>query len=102
MVRLFLYLVDLLIAMIAWRALGRVFRSLFGLHAANPFFSNVRNSARKADASRAAHSETARDPLCGIFVSTELSHRLERGGKTLHFCSRECLERYRKQVLGAG
>jgi YHS domain-containing protein len=40
--------------------------------------------------------ETARDPVCGMFVSTELSHRLTRGKETLHFCSRECLERYEK------
>ena len=41
--------------------------------------------------------ETARDPVCGIFVSTEVSYRLTEGGATLHFCSRECLERYRKE-----
>lgn len=38
--------------------------------------------------------ETARDPVCGMFVSTELSHKLPRGAQTLHFCSKECLERY--------
>lgn len=94
MVRLLLYLVDLLIAMLAWRALGRVVQSLFGPTTVNPFSSGARNSSRKSRASRAVHGETARDPLCGMFVSTELSHRLEREGKTLHFCSRECLERY--------
>ena len=41
--------------------------------------------------------ETARDPVCGIFVSTEVSYRLTEQGETLHFCSRECLERYRKE-----
>ena len=41
--------------------------------------------------------ETARDPVCGIFVSTEVSHRLTNGGETIHFCSHECLERYRKE-----
>jgi YHS domain-containing protein len=38
-----------------------------------------------------------RDPVCGMFVSTELSHQLTEQGQTLHFCSRECLERYQKQ-----
>ena len=41
--------------------------------------------------------ETARDPVCGIFVSTEVSYRLPEGEATLHFCSRECRERYRKE-----
>jgi YHS domain-containing protein len=38
----------------------------------------------------------ARDPVCGMFVSTELSQQLKRGTGTLHFCSRECLEKYAK------
>jgi YHS domain-containing protein len=42
--------------------------------------------------------EMARDPLCGMFVSTELSHQLKQGRDTLHFCSRECLEKYRKNA----
>jgi YHS domain-containing protein len=42
--------------------------------------------------------KTERDPICGMFVSTELSHRLVRGSETLHFCSRECLERYQKEM----
>jgi YHS domain-containing protein len=96
MVRLFFYLFDLLIAMLAWRALGRVFQSLFGSPTANPFAPGARNSSRNAGASPAFHGETARDPLCGMFVSTELSHRLEQDGTTLHFCSRECLERFQK------
>jgi YHS domain-containing protein len=47
----------------------------------------------------AAHrGEMARDPVCGIFVSTELSHRLKRNSETLHFCSPECMEKYQKDV----
>jgi YHS domain-containing protein len=42
--------------------------------------------------------KTERDPVCGMFVSTELSHRLVRGSETLHFCSHECLERYQKEM----
>jgi len=38
----------------------------------------------------------ARDPMCGMFVSTELSQQLTWGEDTLHFCSRECLEKYQK------
>jgi YHS domain-containing protein len=42
--------------------------------------------------------EMARDPVCGMFVSTELSQQLRRGKDTLHFCSRECLEKYQKDA----
>lgn len=41
--------------------------------------------------------EMARDPVCGMFVSTEVSHRLKWRGQTLHFCSAECLEKYQSQ-----
>jgi YHS domain-containing protein len=43
--------------------------------------------------------EMARDPICGMFVSTELSHRLTRGSQTLHFCSPGCLEKYQKEAV---
>jgi YHS domain-containing protein len=42
--------------------------------------------------------ETARDPVCGMFVSTELSQKLRHGGETLHFCSPTCLEKYEKDT----
>ncbi len=89
MVRFLFYFVEFLFVVLVWRTLGRVFQHLFG--GASPSSSSARNSYR------IVHGETARDPVCGMFVSTELSHRLERDGKTLHFCSRECLERYGKQ-----
>jgi YHS domain-containing protein len=41
--------------------------------------------------------ETARDPECGMFVSTELSHRLQWKGQVLHFCSEQCLEKYQQR-----
>jgi len=44
---------------------------------------------------------TARDPVCGMFVSTEVSHRLTEGGKVLHFCSKDCMESYEKRAAKA-
>ena len=38
--------------------------------------------------------EMARDPECGMFVSTEVSHRLQWKGQVLHFCSEQCLDKY--------
>jgi YHS domain-containing protein len=74
------------------RSLGSVFRSP-KIH--------IRTSAGAPSASPSAEphrGEMARDPSCGMFVSTELSQKLTRGADTLHFCSRECLEKYRKDA----
>lgn len=45
--------------------------------------------------------EMARDPQCGMFVSTELSQKMRRGGETLHFCSRSCLEKFQEDSAHA-
>jgi len=74
------------------RSLGSLFRSP-GIHL------RTSGSASPRPASTVAHrGEMARDPVCGIFVSTEVSHRLRRGTETVHFCSRECLEKYQKDA----
>jgi len=91
------FLLDLLefaIVMIFLKVVGKSLGALFG-------------SARVPTARRAPHArrnaaphqgEMARDPVCGMFVSTELSQQLRRGKDTLHFCSRECLQKYEKDV----
>jgi YHS domain-containing protein len=54
-------------------------------------------AAPRPSPSAAPHrGEMVRDPVCGMFVSTELSHQLKRGKDTLHFCSRECMEKFQK------
>jgi len=59
-------------------------------------FGGVRNSNSRRP-QEPVGSRTVRDPVCGMFVSTEVSHRLVRGKETLHFCSEDCLERYQKE-----
>jgi YHS domain-containing protein len=61
------------------------------------FFAPVKqHSAAGSPRSSGAgvRGEMARDPECGMFVSTELSRRLHWKGQVLHFCSQECLEKY--------
>ena len=94
--RLLSYFVELVFLVVISRMLGRALRGLFGP-------SLPRGQGRTAereprDASRVRIGKTERDPVCGMFVSTEVSHRLVRGSETLHFCSRECLERYQKEM----
>jgi YHS domain-containing protein len=86
--RFFVYLLNLIFVVFLGWVLNRLLRAAFGQQNA----AKVRASRRSAG--RAIRGETARDPVCGMFVSTEVSHRLSRHGETLHFCSRECLKRY--------
>lgn len=42
-----------------------------------------------------------RDPVCGTYVAEDISYSLMQGGKGLHFCSRDCMERYRLTERGS-
>ncbi|HLY62907.1 MAG TPA: hypothetical protein VKV95_19350 [Terriglobia bacterium] len=98
MLRLFAYLFDLVVIVIIGRLLNWILRTAFGTPQGKP--PDPRSVGRAGNES-APKGQTARDPVCGMFVSTELSHRLNDGGQTLHFCSRECLEQYQKKPVGA-
>ena len=98
MLRLLAYLFDFIIVVVIVRLMNWIFRTAFG----NPQSrsSDPRSAGNRSNES-ATKGQTARDPVCGMFVSTELSHKLEEGGQTLHFCSQECLERYQKKPVDA-
>ena len=38
--------------------------------------------------------ELKKDPSCGTYISTATSVRETVGGETLHFCSKECRDKY--------
>jgi YHS domain-containing protein len=97
MIRLFAYLFDLIVAFFLARLVNRVLRQFFGTPQST--FRSPGKRARTAPEREAVRGEMARDPVCGMFVSTDLSpsHRLSQGGQTLHFCSQECLERYQRR-----
>jgi YHS domain-containing protein len=89
------YLVDLIFVIVVGRLLRGALRVFV-----RP--SPVRGEAHpSAQPNQVRVGKTARDPVCGMFVSTELSHCLVRGSETLHFCSPECLERYQKEMANA-
>lgn len=94
MVRLLVYLVNLIVLVLALR---RLMRALFH-QPGEPRFRvwEWRGGFDQPRTRRTVQGETARDPVCGMFVSTELSQRLTLGERTLHFCSPQCLERYKK------
>jgi Cu+-exporting ATPase len=39
-----------------------------------------------------------RDPVCGMFVSPEISFTLEHSGQVHHFCSAACRERFQSSL----
>jgi YHS domain-containing protein len=45
----------------------------------------------------AVGEELVEDPLCHTYVPLSQAYQKEIGGKTVYFCSRECLERYGKK-----
>ena len=98
MFRLLAYLFDFIVVIILGRLLNRVLTSLFRTPQGQP--GGSRPVAGRGQASMPS-GQTARDPVCGMFVSTELSHRLNEGTQTLHFCSQECLERFQRNAAKA-
>jgi YHS domain-containing protein len=100
MLALLRYVFEFILAWVVWRFLSRGLQQVFGArirtNPSDPPFYTDPSKARRPTIT----GKTARDPVCGMFVSTELSQRLQRNGQTLHFCSRECMERYQKQGSG--
>jgi len=45
-----------------------------------------------------AARKLVRDPVCGMHVAEELSIPLREGAELLHFCSKECRDKYVKSV----
>lgn len=92
------YIFELIVLVVIGRLLSRALQSFLG--AGKTPSGNQVNASRPAPR-KVSTGQTARDPVCGMFVSTELSQRLSLGGKTFHFCSRECLEKFQKDSVSA-
>ena len=93
--RLLAYLFNFIVVIILGWIIARVLQYVLG-KSVHPRGSQ--HSVPRAGSGPALGGQTARDPVCGMFVSTEVSHRLKHGSETLHFCSRECLERFQAGV----
>ena len=93
--RLLSYFVELIFIVVISQMVGRALRGLF--RSSLPRRGSGAMDGEFGDSSRTRVGKTMRDPVCGMFVSTELSHRLVRGAET-HFCSHECLKRYQKEM----
>lgn len=57
----------------------------------------MRGPARTGGGAQEAKS-LFRDPVCGTYVAGDISQRLIASGENLHFCSRDCMERYQSDL----
>jgi YHS domain-containing protein len=94
--RLLAYLFDLIVFVVIGRIASLIIQRVFGQSQAS---RSGPQGGVAHDAQPTRQGETVRDPICGMFVSTELSYPLKEKGQVLHFCSRECMERYQRQIL---
>ena len=66
-------------------------------------FQNRRDVSRRGDTQPAptapppvfAGGDLKKDPVCGTYVSTSASVTRTVNGELLHFCSKECRDKYR-------
>jgi YHS domain-containing protein len=59
--------------------------------------TNGRGAARPAVAADGTKA-LFRDPVCGTYVAESISYLLTQGRENLHFCSRDCMERYQRDL----
>ena len=92
------YVLDVVTALIVLRVLYGALRQFFRAPRPGAAWRHSSQGGHSADSrGRPAAKPMARDPVCGTFVSTDVSRRLRQNGETLHFCSQECLEAYERQ-----
>lgn len=89
---------DLVFMMGMVYAISRTIRGILG---GGRRGSNAPHRSGKKATPSAAQGRAVRDPVCGMFVSTEVSHRLVEDGHVVHFCSKNCMESYEKRKARA-
>ena len=93
--RLFSYFLQIILIFFLLRLVWGLARRFLGKAQAA-----FRTRREPSDTERfTTRGKTFRDPVCGAFVSPELSHRLKRGDETFHFCSPECRGRFQETKI---
>ncbi|MBN2539247.1 MAG: YHS domain-containing protein [Deltaproteobacteria bacterium] len=52
---------------------------------------------RSGEQSRVEGEDLVKDPYCGTYVPINSAYKTAKDGRTLYFCSKECLEKYKKE-----
>ena len=88
---MFSYLIiEIVLPLLVFLFLRSFLKSIFG---------TARSAQRRGEPQQAppviAGGELKKDPVCGTFVSTAMSIRRTVNGQIVHFCSKECSDKYR-------
>jgi YHS domain-containing protein len=83
-------IVDLLLPLLVFALLRSLFRSLFQTRR-----DVTRQTPPPSRPNVVVGGELKKDPVCGTYVSTGASVTRTVDGQVLHFCSKECRDKYR-------
>ncbi len=88
-------ILEVLLPILLFTLLRAVVRSIFqGVKtAAAPAPAPQRPASRQAPSVQAG-GELRKDPVCGTYVSTAASITQKVDGQLVHFCSKECRDKY--------
>ena len=64
-------------------------------------FKKEKGIKSKADDDQPAE-EIKRDPICGTYIPISQTLKYEEENQILHFCSRQCLEKYQLKKKSSG
>jgi len=93
MVVLISRIIMVLLILLGVRLLARVLAPLFAPRGARPE-TRARRPARAVQ-----QGEMLRDPVCGTWVDQRIAVTASRDGRTVHFCSAACRDRYLAEPL---
>jgi len=86
-------IVEILLPLLLFALIRSVLRELFG--SKRPAASRHVQSQPAAPPPVFAGGELKKDPVCGTYVSVGASVTRTVNGELLHFCSKECRDKYR-------
>ena len=83
-------IIDILLPLLVFGLLRSFLRSLFQTKK-----DVTRSAPAQARPDVVAGGELKKDPVCGTYVSTGASVTRTVNGQLVHFCSKECRDKYR-------
>jgi YHS domain-containing protein len=84
------FLLRFLLFITAFFLLRRLLTRLFGKKPG----SSQKRTEPQAGPRQEISGHTVKDPQCGTYVATSIAVPLQLKGKTYHFCSTQCRDRY--------
>ncbi len=62
--------------------------------------SNFNSKEAPVNERKVIKSKVYKDPICGTFVDPQISESFQLNGKVYYFCSKECKEKFIKEIDG--